>query len=49
MSVGIAIRQSLLKLKLKQDIFTEMFDILEHNIMKKDKFSKYFEDMLKHR
>ena len=38
-SVSISIKQSLLKLKFKQDVVTEVFDILEHNIMKKDKYS----------
>ena len=28
---------------------TEVFDVLEHNIMKKDKYSKHFDAMLKHR
>jgi len=41
-SVAVLIKQSLLKLHLKQDVIIELFKCLEHNIMKKDRFSEEF-------
>ena len=35
-----------MKLHLKQDVIIELFKILEHNIMKKDEYSKQFKTAL---
>ena len=45
-SISVSISQSLLKLHLKQDVVIELFNTLEHNVMKKDKFSAEFNSAL---
>ena len=45
-SVTISIKQQFMKLHLKQDVIIELFKILEHNIMKKDEYSKQFKTAL---
>lgn len=41
-SVSVEIKQSLLKLQLKQNVIIELFKTLEHNVMMKDKYSAEF-------
>ena len=48
-SISVSIKQSLLKLHLKQDVIIELFKTLEHNIMKKDQYSAEFSHALQQR
>ena len=48
-SVRVEIKQSLLKLHLKQDVVIELFKCLEHNIMRKDDFTDCFAHALRKR
>jgi hypothetical protein len=47
--MSVMINQSLLKLHLKQDVVIELFKTVEHNVMKKDKFSAEFNSALTQR
>lgn len=48
-SVQVEIKQSLLKLSLKQDVIIELFNTLEHNVLHKDEFVNQFTGALKKR
>ena len=48
-AVKVQIKQTLLRLQLRQDVLMELFKTLEHNILKKDAYSKAFNAALKKR
>ena len=48
-AVKVQVKQTLLRLQLRQDVVMELFKTLEHNILKKDAYSKAFNAALKKR